>query len=669
MGTAAAHGARRGLAARPLRAATHVQGGGGGALTVSAPWRAALPTVDGRWRVAGAGGGGRIGGAGGGGHRRSTLGEATVTVASCHGGRRGRVAPAAAAALQTSGSGRGVRPWQRPLRGGSGTATAAPPPPEGSAAAAARASPPPRPAVRTAGGVRLLPAARGAPRGASWAVTRRAARGGEGRGGGALAVWRRNVPALAVRHCRRRVLMAKRCAWRLTVTCGGRRRGGGCAAADVAGGVARGCPRGEAPAPDARGVRWLGCRRWSLVGLPGGTPPRQRLQEAVGRRREASDGGSSSSTSASPPASAAPRHRCRGLSPIRYRRRPLPAAARHGTRLSLPSPSGRVGVPRHPPRCPGGQPPAGVGRCGPPTASRRRRSAVRLQRSPTSCRRLAPARATRSPAPFGRPPPGANAPGFTPPTPPVDRRRGRVVPPPPSGPRPPPLTGDAVTYLCCVDPSLGFCAPVGVEHTRWGEVCTYNWRALDGGSQCCFRATDGRAEGALPGGVFGGTRPPPRLTVVCRRVFESCAPARAAAAAAAPPAASLPATGPVRVGVEVAGRCGSWDGATYTKCEVLECPTPGRAGRGKVRLTACQLWGTPAQCCMEHQEWWRRNKCCRKCRVPGRRPSSTRLVKTPLSGSFGLWPSHWVRFQMKKFYWLQRRLSAKAEYTALSVAE
>jgi len=230
-------------------------------------------------------------------------------------------------------------------------------------------------------------------------------------------------------------------------------------------------------------------------------------------------------------------------------------------------------------------------------------------------------------------------------------------------------SGDAVTYLCCVDPSLGFCAPVGVEHTRWGEVCTYNWRALDGGSQCCFRATDGRAEGALPGGVFGGTRPPPRLTVVCRRVFESCAPARAAAAAAAPPAASLPATGPVRVGVEVAGRCGSWDGATYTKCEVLECPTPGRAGRGKVRLTACQLWGTPAQCCMEHQEWWRRNKCCRKCRVPGRRPSSTRLVKTPLSGSFGLWPSHWVRFQMKKFYWLQRRLSAKAEYTALSVAE
>ena len=53
---------------------------------------------------------------------------------------------------------------------------------------------------------------------------------------------------------------------------------------------------------------------------------------------------------------------------------------------------------------------------------------------------------------------------------------------------------------------------------------------------------------------------------------------------------------------------------------------------------------------------------------PAVRPAS-RLVKTPLSGSFGLWPSHWVRFQMKKFYWLQRRLSDKAEYTALSVAE
>jgi len=49
--------------------------------------------------------------------------------------------------------------------------------------------------------------------------------------------------------------------------------------------------------------------------------------------------------------------------------------------------------------------------------------------------------------------------------------------------------------------------------------------------------------------------------------------------------------------------------------------------------------------------------------------SSPRLVKTPLSGSFGLWPFHWVRFQMEKFYWLQRPLSAKADHTALSLAE
>ncbi|OSX78701.1 hypothetical protein BU14_0103s0044 [Porphyra umbilicalis] len=539
VGTAAAHG---GLAAHPLRAATHVQGGGGGALTVSAPWRAALP---GPLALLG--------------YVKARTGSGGAAARGI--GRRGRARVAAAPPRRAHGGRRAAAP------GGARRATG-----------------------RFVGGD----------------ATRRA-RGGRG-GDGALSVWRRDVPALAVRHCRRRVLMAKR--WWRRWGIRGTPVGGGRMAADghVRGTAARGGMRssGRRGGRRARVPAWWGTRprraRCALAGVPsvvvGGPAGRHPAAAAATRGGRASAGGIRRRQllidirlPACVRSPQAPLQRT-----VPHPLPPTPSARRRSPWHASfpPPPSGLVGVPRHPPRCPRGHLPAGVGRCGPPTASRRRR--------------LAPARPTRSPAPFGRPPPGANAPGFTTPTPPVHRRRGR--------------SGDAVTYLCCVDPSLGFCAPVGVEHTRWGEVCTYNWRALDGGFQCCFRAADGRAEGPLPGGVFGGTRPPPRLTVVCRRVFKSCAPARAAAAAAAPPAASLPATRPARVGVEVAGRCGSWDGATYTKCEVLECPTRGRAGRGKVRLTACQLWGTPAQCCMEHKEWWRRNQCCRKCRVPGRRPSS-----------------------------------------------
>jgi len=219
------------------------------------------------------------------------------------------------------------------------------------------------------------------------------------------------------------------------------------------------------------------------------------------------------------------------------------------------------------------------------------------------------------------------------------------VPPLPL-PRPPPesidviacaaayaTTGDAATYLCCVDPSLGYCAGVGFEHTRSGEVCTVDWTPARG-TKCCFRAADGRTEPPLPGGNFGAHPPPPALAVTCRR-HGSCT---AAATAGPPPghaeprpdgpqtrasaAAAAGAQGEIKVST-----CSSWDLAVYSKCEVTLCdPSPdhlsARRSRIVVRLTACELWGTRAQCCMELPTWESRFACCRKCNVPGRRQSS-----------------------------------------------
>jgi len=81
------------------------------------------------------------------------------------------------------------------------------------------------------------------------------------------------------------------------------------------------------------------------------------------------------------------------------------------------------------------------------------------------------------------------------------------------------------------------------------------------------------------------------------------------------------------LGEKKVSTCGSWDPAVYSKCEVTVCePSPdhmsARRSRIVVRLTACELWGTRAQCCMELPTWESRYACCRKCNVPGRRQSS-----------------------------------------------
>jgi len=171
--------------------------------------------------------------------------------------------------------------------------------------------------------------------------------------------------------------------------------------------------------------------------------------------------------------------------------------------------------------------------------------------------------------------------------------------------------GDAVAYLCCVDPSLGFCAG-RIEYDPDGAVCTYDWVSVDELSprykQCCVRRTDGAGPGPAPAGLVGPGAP--RLHVDCK--YVGLCPAGV-------PRTPTAADAPTRT--EAVGRCGSWAAAVYTKCDVIQCGSP-RTGRIKVRPTLCGWFGTAAQCCLRLKQWWRRNKCCRTCRVPGRRRSS-----------------------------------------------
>jgi len=75
--------------------------------------------------------------------------------------------------------------------------------------------------------------------------------------------------------------------------------------------------------------------------------------------------------------------------------------------------------------------------------------------------------------------------------------------------------------------------------------------------------------------------------------------------------------------LNVSARRSSWDPTVYTKYDMTACADKWpRYHRMVVRLSACKLYGTAAQCCMLLPTYDRRDACCRQCRVPGRRPSS-----------------------------------------------
>jgi len=163
----------------------------------------------------------------------------------------------------------------------------------------------------------------------------------------------------------------------------------------------------------------------------------------------------------------------------------------------------------------------------------------------------------------------------------------------------------------------------------------------------------------LPRGVFGTERPPPRLTVICvkpkvcptaaplplRPTNGSAVPLKAPAKVLADtteapfivlnvlsdvieaPAATIEVP-PAAIKVPDAAfdqpaRRSSWDPTVYTKYDMTACAGKWpRYHRVVVRLSACQLYGTAAQCCMLLPTYDRRHACCRRCTVPGRRPSS-----------------------------------------------
>jgi len=157
-------------------------------------------------------------------------------------------------------------------------------------------------------------------------------------------------------------------------------------------------------------------------------------------------------------------------------------------------------------------------------------------------------------------------------------------------------------YLCCVDPSMGFCEDA-LEFRARGQVCSVDSTDRDGG-QCCFTDPSGAAGGgALATGAV--------LQVECRTLNVDN-PCRGCTTPGTP---------------ECADRllsCASVDPKVYNRCTTQMCVArpSRRKGRITVRPTLCGWFGTAAQCCLRLKEWWRRNQCCRKCRVPGVRRSS-----------------------------------------------
>lgn len=198
-------------------------------------------------------------------------------------------------------------------------------------------------------------------------------------------------------------------------------------------------------------------------------------------------------------------------------------------------------------------------------------------------------------------------------------------------------TGDARTYLCCVDRSLGFCAAAGLEAGADADtLCAVDWKSTTpvAGRQCCFRAQPLAATGGAaaspprrppvaPDGTYGAGVAP-RLDVDCR-AYGRCA--RGAATRPAPP---VEAAAPVGITTEAVARCGSWAPAVYTRCDVTLCEAKAaRAVRGRPTFSKSgtafcgpRAFGNPAKCCLRLSAYWQRAACCRKCVLPfGRRSS------------------------------------------------
>lgn len=190
------------------------------------------------------------------------------------------------------------------------------------------------------------------------------------------------------------------------------------------------------------------------------------------------------------------------------------------------------------------------------------------------------------------------------------------------------VSGDGPAFLCCVDPSLGYCGG-RVELAAGGAVCTVDWRTFPAGpgQQCCFRprpSSGGRAPVLTAGAVYGSGGPrAPFLDLTCT-TYGECpkgAPRR--------PTAELEATP-----TETVTRCGSWASGSYRRCDVTVCVVePSRMARlvtgprltrwsAPVPFCGGRTFGTVAQCCQYKKKWIERARCCRGCKVPGQRVSS-----------------------------------------------
>lgn len=200
---------------------------------------------------------------------------------------------------------------------------------------------------------------------------------------------------------------------------------------------------------------------------------------------------------------------------------------------------------------------------------------------------------------------------------------------------------DGAAYLCCVDPSLGYCGG-RLELAPKATVCTVDWRTFPVGlgQQCCFRARPdaaGRVPALTADATWArGPPQPPFLDVTCR-AYGPCpdwAPHR-------------PTVGNEGTPTEAVIRCGSHAPSAYRRCEVTVCSLVIRRTRGlniprnpqwrkKVPFCGPTTFGTSAQCCLQLKKWAERARCCRTCRRPGLKSTSwgcctpgKRPAKTP----------------------------------------
>lgn len=185
---------------------------------------------------------------------------------------------------------------------------------------------------------------------------------------------------------------------------------------------------------------------------------------------------------------------------------------------------------------------------------------------------------------------------------------------------------DGGAFLCCVDPSLGFCGG-RLEAAPDGALCTLDWRTFPSGPgrQCCARPRPDAA-GATPPltatAAWARTGPrPPYIDVTCR-AYGACA-ANAVTRQSQPNEKSPN---------ETVTRCGSWAPASYRRCDARVCVSRRARNRGinvrmdgrwkKTLFCGRSAWGTAAQCCQYKKTYAERTRCCRGCRVPGRPATS-----------------------------------------------